>query len=78
MGVVLMTLLSISDEQNTQAAVKVLLTNPSRTSSTRKPFPDELVLSMESIARSDMAPSKWRLERQLKESPEASIDGEVG
>jgi len=78
MGLVLVTLLRISDEQSTQAVVKVLITSSTRTSSVRKPFPDELILSMESMARSDMTASKWRLERQLRESQEQWVDGEAG
>ncbi|KAF8853903.1 hypothetical protein BDZ45DRAFT_62075 [Acephala macrosclerotiorum] len=70
MGFVLEAFLRISAEQNTQAAVKILLTSPSRTSYIRKPFPDELVLSIECMARSDIASSKWRLERELNESQE--------
>ena len=68
MGLVVETLLRISAEQNTQAGVKILLTSPSRTHYIRQPFPDEMVLSIESMARADMVPSKSRLERQLNES----------
>jgi hypothetical protein len=66
-GFVLVTLLKISAEQETQAGVKILITSPSKTNSIRKPFPNELILSMESMARSNMTPSKRRLERQLNE-----------
>ncbi|KIW97210.1 uncharacterized protein Z519_02602 [Cladophialophora bantiana CBS 173.52] len=74
---VLVTLLKIS-EQNDQAAVKVLITSPTMTTSVRKPFPDELILSMASMAHSDKVASKWRLERQLRESQEQPIDDEAG
>jgi hypothetical protein len=74
MGFVLEKLLRISAEQNTQAGVKILLTSSSKTTYIRKPFPDELVLPIEFMARADMTPSKWRLERQLNES-QPSQDG---
>jgi hypothetical protein len=67
-GFVVEKLLRISAEKKTQAGVKILLTSSSRTTYIRQPFPDELVLSIESIARANMVPSKSRLERQLSES----------
>jgi hypothetical protein len=78
MGFVLVTLLRILAEQNSQAIVKILLTSPSKTSAIRQPFLDELVLSMESMARLDMIASKWRLERQLNESQEKLVNREGG
>ncbi|KAK3987004.1 hypothetical protein QBC44DRAFT_352083 [Cladorrhinum sp. PSN332] len=69
MAVVLVTLLRVSDESNTRAAVKVLLTSPSRTVSIRQPFPDHLVLSMEAMAPLDQVASDWRTKRQLEEIP---------
>lgn len=68
MGLVVENLLKISASEKLQAAFKVLLTSSSRTNYIRQPFPDELVLSIESMARIDMVPSKSRLERQLSES----------
>ncbi|KFZ04780.1 hypothetical protein V501_08982 [Pseudogymnoascus sp. VKM F-4519 (FW-2642)] len=67
-GFVVEKLLRISAEKKTQAGVKILLTSSSRTTYIRQPFPDELVLSIESLARANMVPSKSRLERQLNES----------
>ncbi|KAH6874047.1 hypothetical protein B0T10DRAFT_588237 [Thelonectria olida] len=67
MADVLVTLLRISAEQTTQAAVKVLLTSPTKTMEVRQPFPQELILSMESMAWSGTAASKGKLERQLRE-----------
>ncbi|OQV08649.1 hypothetical protein CLAIMM_12882 [Cladophialophora immunda] len=77
MGLVLVTLLKIS-EQKGQATVKVLVTSPTVTRLVRKPFPDELILSMATTAHSDEVASKARLERQLAESLEEQIDAEVG
>ena len=68
MGFVVEKLLRISAEEKIQAGVKILLTSSGRTSYIRQPFPDELVLSMESMGRADMVPSKSRLERELNES----------
>ncbi|KAF4454437.1 hypothetical protein F53441_3064 [Fusarium austroafricanum] len=67
MAHVLVTILRISQEQKTNATVKVLVTSPTRTIEVRQPFPDELILSMESRARSVVTPSKGRLHRQLRE-----------
>ncbi|EXJ72273.1 uncharacterized protein A1O5_04777 [Cladophialophora psammophila CBS 110553] len=77
LGLVLVTLLKIS-EQSDQAAVKVLVTSPTVTTSVRKPFPHDLILSMASMAHSDKVASKWRLERQLRVSQEPQIDDEAG
>lgn len=68
MGFVVEKLLRISDEETTGAGVKILLTSPNRTHYVRQPFPDELVLSMESMPRADIVTSKSRLERQLSDS----------
>ncbi|OBT85447.1 hypothetical protein VE02_06171 [Pseudogymnoascus sp. 03VT05] len=67
-GFVVEKLLKISAEKKTQAGIKILLTSSSRTTYIRQPFPDELVLCIESLARANMVPSKSRLERQLSES----------
>ncbi|EWZ29498.1 hypothetical protein FOZG_16870 [Fusarium oxysporum Fo47] len=67
MADVLVTLLRISKEQRTSANIKVLLTSPTKTMEVRRPFHDELILCMESRARSGVAASKGRLERQLNE-----------
>ncbi|KAF5700197.1 hypothetical protein FGLOB1_10920 [Fusarium globosum] len=69
MADVLVTILRISQEQKTNATVKVLVTSPTRTIQVRQPFPDELILSMESSARSVVTPSKDRLQRHLREQP---------
>jgi hypothetical protein len=68
MGYVLVKLLQISEDQDMQATVKILLTSPTRTNCVRKPFPDERILSMALMAHVDTAPSATRLERQLRES----------
>ncbi|CAJ0551547.1 Ff.00g114770.m01.CDS01 [Fusarium sp. VM40] len=67
MADVLVTILRISQKQKTNATVKVLVASPTRTIEVRQPFPDELILSMESSARSVVTPSKGRLQRQLRE-----------
>lgn len=67
MGAVVVNILSISAEQSTEAAVKVLVTSPTKTVEVRRPFPDDLILSMDSMARPGWAPSRLRLERQLRE-----------
>ncbi|KAM0544547.1 hypothetical protein ACHAPJ_011764 [Fusarium lateritium] len=67
MADVLVTILRISKEQQTAATIKVLLTSPTRTIKVRQPFPDELIISMESMARPGVMASKGRLERQLRE-----------
>ncbi|OBT53466.1 hypothetical protein VE04_05390 [Pseudogymnoascus sp. 24MN13] len=67
-GFVVEKLLRISAEKKTQAGVKILLTSSNRTTYIRQPFPDELVLSIESLARANMVPSKSRLGRQLSET----------
>ncbi|SCV58370.1 uncharacterized protein FFB14_15607 [Fusarium fujikuroi] len=67
MADVLVTILRISDQQKTNATVKVLVTSPTRTILVRRPFPHEFILSMESRARSVMTPSKDRLQRHLRE-----------
>ncbi|KAK3360349.1 hypothetical protein B0T25DRAFT_128413 [Lasiosphaeria hispida] len=68
MELVLVTLLKLSNEQNTRAAVKVLITSPTKTTDVRQPFPDELVLSMGAMAGAgNMAPSRGRLVRELSE-----------
>ncbi|KAK0719490.1 hypothetical protein B0H67DRAFT_551839 [Lasiosphaeris hirsuta] len=73
MELVLVTLLKLSNEQNTRAAVKVLITSPTKTTDVRQPFPDELVLSMGAMAGAgNMAPSRGRLLRELSEE----YDGE--
>ena len=64
-GLVLATLLKLSCEQGTHAAVKVLITSPTKTVDVRQPFPDELILSMESLAGSGMVASRERLVREL-------------
>ncbi|KAK5658405.1 hypothetical protein OQA88_2382 [Cercophora sp. LCS_1] len=66
-GLVLVTLLRLSGEQNTHAAVKILITSPTKTVDVRQPFPDELVLSMETLAGSEMVASRERLVRELSE-----------
>ena len=67
LGVVLVAILRISAEQNTQAAVKVLVTSPTKTTDVRQPFSDDMILSMDAMARPGWVASKLRLERQLKE-----------
>lgn len=66
MGYVLATILRMSDKQSTPAALKVLVTSPSRTVDVRKPFPSDLIMSMDSLALPGMVASKQRLERTLQ------------
>lgn len=65
LGWVLMTILRLSDQAGTQSPVKVLLTSPMRTAVVRQSFPDELILSMEGMARADLVASSSRLEREM-------------
>lgn len=67
MAYVLTTILRMSDEQRTPAALKVLVTSPSKTVDVRKPFPDDLVVSMDSLALPGIVASKQRLERIVQE-----------
>lgn len=67
MAYVLVTILRMSDEQSTPAAVKVLVTSPCKTVDVRKPFPDDLIISMDSLALPGMVASKDRLARVLQE-----------
>ncbi|KAL1857622.1 hypothetical protein Daus18300_010262 [Diaporthe australafricana] len=62
---VLMTILQLSDQAGAQAPVKVLLTSPTRTAVVRQPFPDDLILSMEGMARADLVASSSRLGREM-------------
>ncbi|KAI3396809.1 hypothetical protein diail_11638 [Diaporthe ilicicola] len=62
---VLMRVLQLSDQAGAHAPVKVLLTSPTRTAVVRQPFPDELILSMEGMARADLVASSSRLGREL-------------
>ncbi|KUI60968.1 hypothetical protein VP1G_08146 [Cytospora mali] len=74
MGHVLVTILRISSEQSTKATVKVLITSPTRTTEARKPFRDDLIVSMDALALPGMVASKGRLERQLKEGQDDLLD----
>ncbi|KAK0752938.1 hypothetical protein B0T18DRAFT_395663 [Schizothecium vesticola] len=77
MAFVLMTLLRLSAEGGTAAAVKVLLTSPSRTVTIRQPFPDDLILSMEAMPPLDQEASASRLERQFEELQEGNVEETV-
>lgn len=64
---VLMVILQLSNDDGrgiVQAPVKVLLTSPTRTRVVRAPFPDELILSMEGMARAGLVASSSRLKRE--------------
>ena len=63
---VLRTVLQVSADNSTSAAVKVLITSPAKTTEVRKPFPDHLILSMDSMAQSGAAASGSRLKRELQ------------
>ena len=80
LGVVLAAILRLSGEQSTQAAVKVLVASPIKTNEVRLPFPDELILSMDAIARPGWVASRTRVERQLREGfqDEAGPQEELG
>lgn len=49
MGYVLVTILGISNDQGTKAAVKILVTSPTKTLDIRKAFPDNLIVSLDSL-----------------------------
>ncbi len=76
MGTALVTILGISAAQNTQAAVKVLVTSPTMTTEARQPFPDGLIISMDAMAQPRMVASKLRLERQLREGFDDVLEGQ--
>lgn len=76
MGLVLVSILKISVDQSNRAAVKVLVTSPTKTTSVRLPFPDDLILSMESMPHSNIVASRGRLERQLREGHEDIVEEE--
>jgi hypothetical protein len=67
MGLVLITLLKLSGGGDTQGVLKVLVTSPTKTVDVRRPFDDELILSMESLPGSGMVASRERLVRELSE-----------
>ncbi|KAK4450461.1 hypothetical protein QBC34DRAFT_349211 [Podospora aff. communis PSN243] len=67
MGLVLVTLLNLSGGGDTQAVLKVLITSPTKTVDVRRPFGDELILSMESLPGSGLVASRERLVRELSE-----------
>lgn len=72
LGAALVTILSLSgEEQNTHAAMKVLITSPTKTVDVRQPFPEDLILSMESLPGMGMVASQERLIRVLSEEGEA-------
>lgn len=62
---VLVAILKMSEDQTTQAIVKVLLTSPTRTTEVRRPFPDDLILSMDAMAHHGSVASQARLKRHL-------------
>jgi hypothetical protein len=63
---VLRSVLQVSSDNSTSAAVKVLITSPTKTTDVRKPFPEHLILSMGSMAQAGAAASGWRLKRELQ------------
>ncbi|KAI8718085.1 hypothetical protein NCS52_00886500 [Fusarium sp. LHS14.1] len=67
LGLVLVALLKMSEDETTQAIVKVLLTSPTRTTEVRRTFPDDLILSMDAMAYNGSVASQGRLKRQLGE-----------
>lgn len=66
-GYALVTILRISDDQHMKAAVKVLITSPTKTCHVRKPFTDEQVISMGSLSLPRLTSSKSRTQRLLNE-----------
>lgn len=66
MAYILVTILRMSDEQSTPAALKVLVTSPSNTMDVRRPFPPDLIVSMGGVNMPGMVSSKQRLERMLQ------------
>lgn len=67
MGYILVTILRISNDELTKAALKILITSPTKTLDVRKPFPDELIVSMDAVTVPSSIPSTSRLERALEE-----------
>lgn len=74
MGEVLVTIIRISDDQSTKAALKVLVTSPTKTVDVRKPFPDDFIISMDSLALPGMVSSWKRLGKIIKEGLEESSE----
>lgn len=63
---VLRTVLQVSADNSNNAAVKVLITSPIKTTYVRDPFPEHLILSMDSMAQAGAAASGSRLKRELQ------------
>lgn len=63
---VLRTVLQVSADNSNSAAVKVLITSPTKTTDVREPFPEHLILSMDSMAQAGAAASGARLRRELQ------------
>lgn len=63
---VLSTVLQASARQSSSAAIKVLITSPTKTTIVRVPFPEHLILSMDSMAQPGAAATGQRLKRELQ------------
>lgn len=63
---VLRTVLQVSADKSNSAAVKVLIASPTKTTNVRGPFPEHLILSMDSMAHAGAAASGSRLKRELQ------------
>lgn len=61
-------LLRLSEDPTVAVVIKVLFTSPTRTVDIRACFTDDLILSMEGMARSDLVASSSRLGRELEDN----------
>lgn len=68
MAVVLSAILKLSADDSVAVSVKVLITSPTKTTEVRRPFPDDLILSMDGMAPAGLIASSSRLGRELQES----------
>lgn len=68
MAVVLSAILKLSADSSVAVPLKVLITSPTKTAEVRKPFPDDLILSMDAMAPAGLVASSSRLGRELHES----------
>ncbi|POS80956.1 hypothetical protein DHEL01_v200629 [Diaporthe helianthi] len=63
---VLRTVLQVSADPSISTSVKVLITSPAKTMEVRKPFPEDLILSMDSMTQPGAAATGRRLKRELQ------------
>lgn len=57
---VLRTILQVSADHTTSAAFKVLIMNSTKTTDVRSPFPEQLILSMDSMTQASATASGSR------------------